>query len=649
VKKIFVKGPVLSQSGYGEQARFALRALRSREDLFDIYIQAIPWGKTGWIWEESEFREWIDAKILKTQMAAQQKQLSIDVSLQITIPNEFEKIAPVNLGYTAGIETTLVSPQWLPKGNEMDKLLVVSEHAKTSFQETSALIKNSQTGEEKPYRLTTSIDVVHETTPRANPEPIENLDLKTDFNFLLVSQFGIRKNFENSITWWIEEFHDQNVGLIIKTNTASNSIMDHERTETALQNIMLKYSDRKCKVYLLHGDLSSGQMTWLYQHEKIKALINISHGEGFGLPMFEAAREALPIIAIGWSGHLDFLRHGRKDYFQKVDHKLDKVQKQAVWKGVIEPEVEWAYADQGSYKMVLRSTKKKWKKAKKTAEELQVILNEKFNEEKLFEGFCNSVLGLSSLKPEPITGISFCIPTHGKRKEKTLLTIKSIKNALNDFPYEIVVCGNTEPFQDLDNIVLVDDKKSAFSGKVGALRNTAASKSKFNTIAWCDDDIILDPNWLEGTLEFSKQNGWFVLGNKILNPDATRHWDRATINPHKLIDYTEVCHSPLIQTAGFFLMRKSIHNQIMWSPDAIALSDRDNKGGIPEDYLLSLKFAESGIKVEFNESATVWHNDPNYTQIENFTLSLQDIKKSTGEDYIPIQDDDFARIVEELS
>ena len=46
-KKIFVRGPVLSQSGYGEQSRFALRALKSREDLFDIYIQPIAWGKTG--------------------------------------------------------------------------------------------------------------------------------------------------------------------------------------------------------------------------------------------------------------------------------------------------------------------------------------------------------------------------------------------------------------------------------------------------------------------------------------------------------------------------------------------------------------------------------------------------------------------------
>jgi len=56
-KKIFVRGPVLSQSGYGEQSRFALRALRSREDLFDIYISPIPWGQTGWVWEQRELRE----------------------------------------------------------------------------------------------------------------------------------------------------------------------------------------------------------------------------------------------------------------------------------------------------------------------------------------------------------------------------------------------------------------------------------------------------------------------------------------------------------------------------------------------------------------------------------------------------------------
>ena len=82
-KKIFVRGPVLSQSGYGEQSRFALRALRSREDLFDIYVQPIAWGKTGWIWDDTEFRQWLDERITQTQILLQQKQLQPDISLQI--------------------------------------------------------------------------------------------------------------------------------------------------------------------------------------------------------------------------------------------------------------------------------------------------------------------------------------------------------------------------------------------------------------------------------------------------------------------------------------------------------------------------------------------------------------------------------------
>jgi len=390
-KKIFVRAPCLSQSGYGEQSRFALRALKSREDIFDIYIQPIPWGKTGWVWEESEFRDWMDEKIAMTQILASQNQLQADISLQITIPNEFQKIAPVNIGYTAGIECNLVSPQWLPKGNDMDKILVVSNHAKMSYEGTTANAKNNQTGQVVAYKLTSPVEVVHELTPRAEPQPIESLSLQADFNFLMVSQFGHRKNYSNAIRWWIEEFIDQNVGLVVKTNTASNSIIDFERSEKAIKSIVNKYPDRKCKVYLLHGDLSSGQMTWLYQHEKIKALVNIAHGEGFGLPLFEAAREALPIVTVGWSGQLDFLNHGGKNLFQEVAYTMGPVGAESVWPGVIEKEAMWAYAEQGSYKMVLRKTRKKWKQAKNTALKLQSLLNENFNEEKLYANFCNAI------------------------------------------------------------------------------------------------------------------------------------------------------------------------------------------------------------------------------------------------------------------
>ena len=396
-KKIFVRGPVLSQSGYGEQSRFALRALRSREDLFDIYIQPINWGQTGWVWEQSEFRQWMDSRIFETQLLLQRQQLQPDISLQITIPNEFEKLCPVNIGYTAGIETTKVAPQWLQKGNDMDKILVVSNHAKETYQGTIAQATNNQTGEVFPYKLETPIDVVWENTPFCEKtEDIPGFNLKHDFNFLCVSQMGPRKNLTNTLKWFIEEFIDQEVGLVLKTNVRTNSRMDLELTEASIKNVLDSYPDRKCSVYLLHGDLSEGQMRSLYEDEKIKSIINISHGEGFGLPLFEAARSALPIITVGWSGQVDFLRHDGNDLFLKVKHKLKPVQKQAVWDGVIESDSQWAYADQGSFKMALRMMKKKYGQFEKQSEKLKKLINEKFSDEVLFQGFCDSIY-----KPDP--------------------------------------------------------------------------------------------------------------------------------------------------------------------------------------------------------------------------------------------------------
>jgi len=391
-KKIFVKGPVLTQSGYGEQARFALRALKSREDLFDIYIQPIIWGGTGWVWEEDEFRQWMDEKITKTQVMLQQGLLQPDISLQITIPNEFEKICPVNIGYTAGIEATKCSPQWLPKCNEMDKILVVSTHAKNSIVSTVAEATNNQTGEIMPYRCDVPVEVVWETTPRHEPESLEMLSLDFENNFLMISQLGPRKNFENSLVWWVEEFIDKEVGLVVKTNFKNNSIMDHALVEKHVSSLLAKYPDRKCKVYLLHGDLTSSQMSGLYTHPKIKALINISHGEGFGLPMFEAAREGLPIITVGWSGQLDFLIHNNDEYFQSVKFSIQPVQQQAVWPGVIEKETMWAFADQGDYKMTLRKTLKSIDKCQKTANDLKHFINKKFDKKRLYEIFCEQIL-----------------------------------------------------------------------------------------------------------------------------------------------------------------------------------------------------------------------------------------------------------------
>ncbi len=89
-QKILVKGPVLSQSGYGEQARFALRALRSRSDIFDVYILPTSWGRTGWVSLDNEERKWIDEKIAAAHNHNHHGAPK-DIYPQNSIPNEWEK------------------------------------------------------------------------------------------------------------------------------------------------------------------------------------------------------------------------------------------------------------------------------------------------------------------------------------------------------------------------------------------------------------------------------------------------------------------------------------------------------------------------------------------------------------------------------
>ena len=107
-KKILLKAPILTRSGYGEQSRFALRALRSREDLYDIYIHPLQWGQTSWITLQDEERRWIDETIEKS-IAHAQSNGTYDISLQVTIPNEWEKLAEVNIGYTGVLESLPLS------------------------------------------------------------------------------------------------------------------------------------------------------------------------------------------------------------------------------------------------------------------------------------------------------------------------------------------------------------------------------------------------------------------------------------------------------------------------------------------------------------------------------------------------------------
>ena len=132
---VLLKAPILSKSGYGEHARFVYRSLKQRPDVFDVFVVATEWGQSSWLLNETNEVNQINLDITRTsKFISDNTHNSVekpifDISLQVTIPNEFEISARSNIGVTAGIETDRVSAEWIQKVNTMQGLIVVSKHA----------------------------------------------------------------------------------------------------------------------------------------------------------------------------------------------------------------------------------------------------------------------------------------------------------------------------------------------------------------------------------------------------------------------------------------------------------------------------------------------------------------------------------------
>ena len=304
MKTVLFRAPSLSQSGYGVHARQVFKWLLTRPDL-KVYTQVVNWGDTPWYVSPGS----CDGLIGRVMAATNSVPQKCDVSIQLQLPDEWDpNLGSVNIGMTALVETDTCNPEWVERCNRMSAVVLPSRFTR------DVLLKTSQMS---PLR--TRVEVVPETFPDTVIEgsEIPQLDLKTSFNFLIVSQMTAtdsthdRKNILNTIKWLCEEFKDDpDVGIIVKTNSGRATTIDKALTRNAMKAEVDKIKTR-ATVYMLHGDVSEREMMGLYRHPTVKGLVSLTRGEGFGLPLLEAAASGLPVIATGWSAHTEFLGLGK--------------------------------------------------------------------------------------------------------------------------------------------------------------------------------------------------------------------------------------------------------------------------------------------------------------------------------------------------
>jgi len=379
-------GPIATRSGYGEHARDLLTSLFEMEK-FDIKVISINWGMTPMNALDKNNPE--HKRILDSIIPGLQTQP--DIWVHCTIPNEFQPVGKYNIGITAGVETDLCSGEWIEGCNRMNLVIVPSKHAKEVFLNTKYEKRDKATGNSiGNVEVTTPIEILHEGVRtdiynkknELSSQLKETLDnIKEDFSFLFVGHwlkgdFGQdRKDISGLIFTFFETFGDTEnpPALLLKTSSGTFSVTDRSRTIDKI-NLIKRMSKKKNlpNIYLLHGDLTDDEMNTLYNHEKVKALISFTKGEGYGRPIAEFITTGKPVAVSGWSGHTDFVNPAFHVY---LDGELKPIHKSAVWEGILNEGSSWFNINYQSAAETLKKMYKKYNsflsESKKSVKEIE--------------------------------------------------------------------------------------------------------------------------------------------------------------------------------------------------------------------------------------------------------------------------------------
>ena len=329
-----VSCPIDTFSGYGARSRDFVRSLiKEKDSEWDVKIMPQRWGDCPWnfLSKDDPLRQ----RFISGQMNQQP-----DIWMQITVPNEFQRIGKFNVGISAGIETTIYPSEFIEGSNKMDLNLVSSHHSKNVAQQTSFEKKNQQGQVIGNVKLERPIEVLFEGLDLdkyyKKPQKSSILDgINEEFCFLytghwLPGAFGeSRKNTSTLIKTFLETFNTpskKKPALILKTNHVSYSLLDREEILKKINEIKSQVKGNLPNIYLLHGELTDGEMNEINNDPRVKSFVSFTKGEGFGRPLLESAVTGKPIITTNWSGHIDFLH---PDYNVLIGGELKNVHRSA--------------------------------------------------------------------------------------------------------------------------------------------------------------------------------------------------------------------------------------------------------------------------------------------------------------------------------
>ena len=389
---VIISCPIDTYSGYGARGRDVVKAFIELNK-YDVKIIPQRWGNTPWGFIE-DHPEWnfLNQHIFNPEPNKQYPKP--DIWVQITIPNEFMPQGHYNIGITAGIESTVAAADWVEGCNRMDLILGSSNHSIQALKTSKYQKRDNKTQQViANIELNTKTDILFEGLNLNTYKPVESTldlsDIKESFCYLFVGtwiqgDFGHdRKNIGLLIKSFLETFKNKQKkpALILKTSHSGVSYVDRDFILSKIEKIKKTVKGKLPNIYLLHGDFSNSEINELYNHKKVKAMISLTKGEGFGRPLLEFTQVKKPIIASGWSGHIDFLK---PDMSILLPGNLGPVHKSAQNKWLIEGS-QWFDVDHMALGKTLKNTYKKYKDYIPNARRQATHAKDNFSYEKMKE------------------------------------------------------------------------------------------------------------------------------------------------------------------------------------------------------------------------------------------------------------------------
>jgi hypothetical protein len=349
MKPLFIiSSPVDTYSGYGARSRDLIKAIIAT-DKYNVQLLSQRWGNTRFGYLKDHNEDDLISRIIPNITTRP------EIWMQITVPNEFQAVGQYNIGVTAGMETTLVAPQWIEGCNRMNIILTSSTHSKNVFEQTEYDMEDKKTNQKTRLKLNTPIKVIFEGVDTSKyfvtkSELLELDEIKESFCFLQVGHWmqgdlgHDRKNIGYTVKSFLETFKNKPnpPALILKTATVNSSLLDQQRILKKVDSIRKTVKGKLPNIYILHGEMSDQEINWLYNHPKVKVMVSHTKGEGFGRPLLEFTTTGKPIIASGWSGQLDFLD---KEKSILIGGVLEPVHPSAAVKDMILEQAQWFKPD----------------------------------------------------------------------------------------------------------------------------------------------------------------------------------------------------------------------------------------------------------------------------------------------------------------